>query len=212
MNATQTGRVQVLVVDDHPVVQEGVAILVSSDPDIDIVGRAGSAAAAIQAARDLRPDVILLDLRLPDRLASEAIPLLRMASGGSRIVIFTAYAGHRALRAAIDAGADCCLRKDTADLATAIKRAARGERFVDPRLTEDCLPGRIPVQKGGPPLTRREYEVLRHVAMGQTNPEIADAIGLTRNTVKSYLQTALQKLGARNRVEAIAKATEAGLL
>lgn len=187
-------------------------MLVRSETDIVIVGQAASAAAAIEAARQLRPDLILLDLRLPDRLASEAIPLLRMASGGGTIVIFTAYAGHRALQAAVEAGADCCLRKDTADLASAIRRAARGERFVDPGLTEDSLPGRLPRRAAGPPLTRREYEVLRHVAMGQTNPEIAEAIGLTRNTVKSYLQTALQKLGARNRVEGIAKANEAGLL
>ena len=204
---------RVLVVDDHPVVRQGVAMLLKPDPDIAVVGEARSGREAIDTARRLRPDVMLLDLRLPDMLASEAIPLLRMASPGTKIVIFTAYAGHQGLNAAVEAGADCCLRKDAAeiDLAVAIRRVVRGDRFVDPRLRQDGLPGRMP-RSSGPPLTRREYEVLRRVAMGETNPEIADSLGLSRNTVKTYLQTALQKLGVRNRVEAIARANEIGLL
>ncbi|MEW6475211.1 MAG: response regulator transcription factor [Actinomycetota bacterium] len=213
MRTTQAS-VRVLVVDDHPVVRQGVAMLLRSDPQISLIGEAASARDAIDTTRRLRPDVILLDLRLPDMLACEAIPQLRGANPTSKIVIFTAYAGHRALSAAIEAGADCCLRKDAADvdLAVTIKRVARGERFVDPRLRHDSAPGRIPRSAAGPSLTQREYEVLRRVAMGETNPEIAEALGLSRNTVKTYLQTALQKLGVRNRVEAIAKANEVGLL
>lgn len=206
--------VRVLVVDDHPVVRQGVAMLLRSDPHITLVGEASSAHEAIDTTRRLQPDVILLDLRLPDMLACEAIPQLRGANPTTKIVIFTAYAGHRALAAAVEAGADCCLRKDAADvdLAVAIKRVARGERFVDPRLRQDSAPGRMPRSAAGPSLTHREYEVLRRVAMGETNPEIAAVLGLSRNTVKTYLQTALQKLGVRNRVEAIAKANEVGLL
>lgn len=205
--------IRVLVVDDHPVVRQGVAMLLRSDPQISLIGEACSAHEAIETTRRLRPDVILLDLRLPDMLACEAIPQLRGAHCTTKIVIFTAYAGHRAITTAIEAGADCCLRKDAADvdLAVAIKRVARGERFVDPRLRQDSAPGRMP-RAAGPALTHREYEVLRRVAMGETNPEIAEVLGLSRNTVKTYLQTALQKLGVRNRVEAIAKANEAGLL
>lgn len=204
---------RVLVVDDHPVVRQGVGLLLRSDPNIVVVGEAKSAKEAIDSARRLRPDVMLLDLRLPDMLASEAIPLLQMASPNTKVVIFTAYAGHRALNAAIEAGAHSCLRKDAAevDLAVAIRRVARGDRFIDPRLQQDGMPGRMP-RSSGPPLTRREYEVLRRVAMGETNPEIADRLGLSKNTVKGYLQTALEKLGVHNRVEAIARANEIGLL
>lgn len=210
----KAGPIRVLVVDDHPVVRQGVALLLQSDPHIALVGEACSAHDAVDSTRRLRPDVILLDLRLPDMLGCEAIPLLHRAHPTTKIVIFTAYAGHRALTAAVEAGAACCLRKDTAevDLAVAIKRVARGEHFIDPRLGRDSAPGRIPRTADGPSLTHREYEVLRRVAMGETNPEIADLLGLSRNTVKTYLQTALQKLGARNRVEAIAKANEIGLL
>ena len=204
---------RVLVVDDHPVVRQGVGLLLRSDPNIVVVGEAKTAKEAIDSARRLRPDVMLLDLRLPDMLASEAIPLLQMASPNTKVVIFTAYAGHRALSAAIEAGAHSCLRKDAAevDLAVAIRRVARGDRFIDPRLQQDGMPGRMP-RSSGPPLTRREYEVLRRVAMGETNPEIAEKLGLSKNTVKGYLQTALEKLGVHNRVEAIARANEIGLL
>jgi len=206
-------RIRLMVVDDHPVVCEGVSLLVHSSSDIVVTGSARSADEAVAVARHIRPDVILLDLRLPDRLASEAVQLLRMAAPKAKIVIFTAYAGHRALKAAIDAGVDGCLLKDAADtdLVDAVRRAARGEAVFDSRLDRDSLPGKTP-KMPGPPLTPREYEVLRRVAIGETNPEIAAAIGLSRNTVKTYLQSALQKLGARNRVEAIARASEFGLL
>lgn len=104
------------------------------------------------------------------------------------------------------------LLKDVAltDLASALRRVLRGERVVDPRIVpDDTQRSDAPARSG---LTRLEYEVLRLAAQGKTNPEIADSTGLTRNTVKTYLQSALHKLGARNRVEAIGKASEAGLL
>ena len=206
-------RIRVLVVDDHPVVCEGVSLLVHTSSDIVVTGSARSAEEGMAVARQTRPDLILLDLRLPDMLASEAVELLRMAAPKAKIVIFTAYAGHRALKAAMEAGVDGCILKDAADtdLVDVIRRVARGERVFDSRLERDALPGKAPKMMG-PPLTRREYEILRRVAIGETNPEIAEAIGLSRNTVKTYLQSALQKLGARNRVEAIARANEFGLL
>ncbi|MGH8910458.1 MAG: response regulator [Egibacteraceae bacterium] len=201
--------VRVLVVDDHLVVREGTALLVRHDPTIEIAGGASTAAEAVEQARQLAPDVILLDLRLPDMLAPEATRALKRVAPSARVLIFTAYAEHAALEAALDAGADGCLLKDAsqADLLESVKRVARGERYVDPRIGG---PGtaRLP----GPSLTAREYEVLRRVALGETNPEIAEALGLSRNTVKSYLQAVMQKLGARNRIDAILRASEHGLL
>jgi DNA-binding NarL/FixJ family response regulator len=139
----------VFVVDDHPVVRDGVTLLLRSDPCLSVVGSAESGRLAIERVAALAPDLILLDLRLPDML-------------------------------------------------------------VDPRILPGVGQRSDALARSG--LTRREYEVLRLAAQGQTNPEIAESTGLARNTVKTYLQSALHKLGARNRVEAIGKASEAGLL
>ena len=215
--------VRVLVVDDHPVVCQGVTTLARNDARIAVIGDARTATEAVELARGLTsrgegPDLVLLDLRLPDMLAPESIRALKLAVPGVRVLIFTAYAEHPALQLALDAGADGALLKDATDtdVVDAIVRTAGGETVVDVRLRRDDGPP--PAAQGRAPsgervqLTPREYQILRRVAMGETNPEIAEALGLSRNTVKTYLQLALQKLGARNRVEAIIKAGEAGLL
>jgi DNA-binding NarL/FixJ family response regulator len=202
---------RVLVVDDHPVVRDGVALLLRGDPALVVVGSAESGRTALERAPQLSPDLVLLDLRLPDMLAPEVVVGLRELVPAARVVVFTAHGDHHGVQAALDAGAHGALLKDAAaiDLVAALRRVLRGERVTDPRL----LPGeagRAAQARSG--LTRREYEVLRLAAQGRTNPEIAECTGLARNTVKTYLQSALHKLGARNRVEAIGKASEAGLL
>lgn len=199
--------VRVLVVDDHPVVREGAGMLLAASRAVRVVGGAGSGAEAIELAAATRPDVVLLDLRLRDLLAPEVVTELRRVVPGVRVVIFTAYPEHAAVRSAIDAGAQGVLVKDSArsDIVGTVLAAARGGA---PR----------PPARGGAVgddralITAREYDVLRRVAMGESNPEIAEAMFLSRNTVKSYLQNACRKLGARNRVEAIAKARDLGLL
>lgn len=205
--------IRVLVVDDHPVVTDGVRLLLRADQTITIVGDARTGRDAVEAATVLRPDVVLLDLRLPDMLATEVIRRLRGRAPDARVVLFTAHGDHAALRAAIEAGVSGCLLKDasTTDLAAAIHRVACGLTVMDPRLAP-ATPARLREALYRAGLTRREYDVLRLVAAGQTNPEIGDELGLARNTVKTYLQSAMGKLGARNRVEAIAKASEARLL
>ena len=205
--------IRVLVVDDHPVVTDGVRLLLRSDPTMAIAGSAHSGQEALRVVAELEPDVVLLDLRLPDMLGTEAITALRARAPEAKIVLFTAYADHAALPAALEAGVDGCLLKDssTADLATALHRVASGLIVIDPRL-RDSAPSRMQESLYRAGLTRREYQVLRRVAVGRTNPEIAEDLGITRNTVKTYLQSAMGKLGARNRVEAIARASEAHLL
>jgi two-component system, NarL family, nitrate/nitrite response regulator NarL len=202
----------VLVVDDHPVVRDGVSLLLRSDPSLSIIGSAESGHDAVERVRELQPDIVLLDLRLPDMLAPEVIIELRKVHPAAKIVVFTAHADHKGITAALEAGANAGLVKDVAgtDLVAALRRVLRGERVVDPRIMPDDTHRSDALARSG--LTRREYEVLRFAAQGRTNPEIAESTGLTRNTVKTYLQSALHKLGARNRVEAIGKASEAGLL
>lgn len=203
---------RVMVVDDHPVVRDGVALLLRDEPALTVVGSAESGRAALERAPLLRPDVVLLDLRLPDMPASAVAAGLRTRCPAARILVFTAHGDHREIRSALDAGAHGCLLKDAAatDLADALRRVLRGERVIDRRM-QPGEPG-SPAMLARSGLTRREYEVLRHAAQGRTNPEIAGATGLARNTVKTYLQSALHKLGARNRVEAISRASEIGLL
>lgn len=206
---------RVMVVDDHPVVRDGVVLLLRGDPALAVVGAAETGRAALERAPALRPDLVLLDLRLPDMLAPEIVVGLREVVPAARVVVFTAHGDHHGVQAALDAGAYGALLKDAAatDLVAALRRVLRGERVSDPRVVPGAAgrPGtaELPTRGG---LTRREYEVLRLAAQGRTNPEIAESTGLARNTVKTYLQSALHKLGARNRVEAIGKASEAGLL
>jgi len=213
LSPPRAGPVRVFVVDDHPVVVQGVSMLVRGDTRVCVVGDARSAGDALRVLPEVQPEVILLDLRLPDMLASESTRRIRAAVPGARILVFTAHSEHPALQLALDAGAHGALLKDVADadLVDAIVRTARGENVLDPRLARGPSTWKTTV-KNPVDLTRREYEILRRVAMGETNPEIAQALRLSRNTVKTYLQSALHKLGARNRIDAIVKAGQAGLL
>lgn len=201
----EAGLLRVMIVDDHPVVREGAALLLREDPGIRIVGWAPGARQALADLASTHPDVILLDLRLPDMLAPEATRAIKARRPDVRVLLFTAHADHAAIDAALHAGADGCLLKDVdrQSLTAALRDVAAGRSVLDPRIAEEG------VDLG---LTAREYDVLRRAAMGETNPEIGAALGLARSTVKSYLQAAMHKLGARNRVEAIVKASEQGLL
>ncbi|MGP4002669.1 response regulator [Streptomyces sp. 8N706] len=205
--------VRVLVVDDHPIVRDGVALALGSTSWITVSGYASSGREAIAAAERLRPDVVLLDLRLPDMLAPEVIRGMRAHASGVKVVVFTAYPEHAALEEALGAGARSVVVKDAerSDLVDVIQRVNAGERVVRADLEHDLnvvLTRKLKESS----LTRREYEILRRVAMGETNPEIAEVLGLTRNTVKTYLQRTMEKLNARNRVEALARASERGIL
>jgi DNA-binding NarL/FixJ family response regulator len=174
-----------------------------------VAGYAHSGRDAITEVRRLQPDVVLLDVRLPDKAGPALIPILRAERPEMKIILFTAYPDD----ASLAAGADGVLVKDAdrANLIDAISRVAAGERIVRTGADADqwLLLDRKLRDHG---ITRREYEILRHVAMGKTNPEIAVALGLARNTVKTYLQRAFEKLGARNRVEVLVRASQLGIL
>ncbi len=204
--------VRLFVVDDHPVVREGVAMLVSGEPSMSIVGYAPNGNEAIADIKRVRPDVVLLDLRLPDMLAPEIVLQIKRDLPEVRVIVFTAYADHAALQAVRRAGAEGCLLKDVApvDFVDAIRRVTAGETVYDNRIAGNG--GDAQIGKSNISLTPREYDVLRRAAMGESNPEIGEALDLSRNTVKTYLQSAMQKLNARNRVEAISRANELGLL
>src|ERR1019366_2738993 len=164
---------------------------------------------ALDCASELEPDVVLLDLRLPDMLGPEIVRGIHARAPKAILVIFTAFADHAAISAARSAGASALLLKDAsgAEMLELLGRIRAGEELSwsdDPAEVERRRSSAL-AQLG---LTRREYDVLRRVALGETNPEIAEAMNLSRNTVKSYLQSTFSKLGTRNRVEALARARE----
>jgi DNA-binding NarL/FixJ family response regulator len=213
----RSDTVSVLVVDDHPIVLDGVRLLVDSTSWITLAGYARTGREAITVAEQTQPDVVLLDLRLPDMLGPEVIHGILRGAPDAKVVLFTAYADHAAVEPALAAGARAVVLKDAdrADLVGVVRRVAAGETIP---ATAAAGPGagaanqQLARKLRQWALTRREYDILRRISMGETNPEIAEALGLTRNTVKTYVQSALNKLGARNRIEALNRLHEGGLL
>jgi DNA-binding NarL/FixJ family response regulator len=203
--------IRVLVVDDHPVVLDGVTLALQSTALMEVAGYARSGKEAIDVLELLRPDVVLLDLRLPDMLGPEVVRSMLARTRDTRIILFTAYPDHASREEALAVGAHGIMVKDSdrGDLIDVIRRVMDGERVVADGLPDTHVSEARYRVHG---LTRREYEILRRIAMGETNPQIADALGLTRNTVKTYVQRTLEKLGARNRIEALIRANQTGIL
>lgn len=195
--------IRVAVVDDHPVVREGVVTQLARFPGITVVGHAADAAAAVRLCAAEQPDVVLLDVRLPDALAVDVVPRLHAVSPESRVLLFTAFPEHAAVGPSLAAGAAGLLVKDASGdaLREALREVARTGSYR-PSMTG---PGAVPI-------TTREYDVLRLVASGHTNAEIGDQLGLSLNTVKAYLHNVMHKLAARNRAQVITQARANGLL
>lgn len=199
-----TGRpTRIVIVDDHPVVRDGVVAQLNGYTDLAVVGHAETGAAAVELCAREQPDVVLLDLRLPDRLAADVVPAVHRVSPDSRVLLFTAFPEHAAVAPTLAAGASGLLVKDAGGTAVrdAIRSVARTGAF------RADLPA-----ASAAPVTAREYDVLRLVAAGYTNPEIGDELNLSVNTVKSYLREVMHKLAARNRAHLIANARTHGLL
>ena len=211
----ESSPARVLVVDDHPVVIDGVRRILAETVDLQLVGEAVDPATAEDRARRLQPDIVILDLKLGDHLAPPLCRALLAASPGSAVVIHTAFDDPEPLRACLNAGATGIVLKGTRDLVEALRAVLAGNVFVDSSLTDlpseraRNLHGR---NGSGVSLTLREYEVLCVMALGRTSKEIADELHLAENTVRSYVQSLLQKLQARNRIEALAKARHLRLL
>ncbi|MEV2236089.1 response regulator transcription factor [Streptomyces phaeochromogenes] len=198
--------ISVLIVDDHPVVHDGVVAQLRSYPDIVVVGHAADAAKAVSACKRCGPDIVLLDVRLPDALAADVVPRLRSVSPASRILLFSAFPQHAAVAPALEAGACGLLVKEASG--TALRDALREVAGTG------GYSGLTPGSHAPPsaPVTRREYDVLRLVAAGHTNLEIGKQLNLSPHTVKTYLRNVMRKLDARNRTQVITRARTHGLL
>jgi len=205
--------IRIVVVDDHPVVREGLVASLQDDPEFQVVGAVGSAEDAQPLVAARRPDVILLDLELPGMSGLDAIPVLAAASPSSRIVILTAYDTDERVLGAVRAGAAGYLLKGASldEIARAIRAGHAGESYLEPRIATKVL-SHLGPRKRLASLSDRERDVLRRVAGGQSNKQIARALGITERTVKFHVTSILNKLGAENRAQAVALAARRGLL
>jgi len=211
--------IRLLLVDDHPVVREGVAAVLEDRGDLTVVGTAGSIAEAGERARALRPDVILLDLELPDGSGVDLLPLLRADLPGIAVLIFTAYDTDDRILAAIRAGARGYLLKGASadEIARAIHTVHGGGSYLAPHAAATVIAAAtapLPRRAVGPDgaLSAREQEVLREVVAGLSNKQIAHTLGITERTVKFHLSAILRKLEADSRAQAAVLAVRRGLV
>jgi DNA-binding NarL/FixJ family response regulator len=204
--------ITVLIADDHPVVREGLMGMLAAEPAICVVGEAGSGDEAITMARMHRPDVVLMDLRMPNGDGVAATAGILAVVPEARVVVLTTYETDADIVRAVEAGATGYLLKDTPrhELVSAIMAAARGETVLGPTVA-----GRLVSRLRRPvadPLSARETEVLALVARGRTNAEIGRALYISEATVKTHLLRAFGKLGVSDRTAAVTRAIELGML
>lgn len=211
-------RTRVLIADDHTVFRAGLRAVIDAEPDMECVAEVGDGRAAIAAADRFHPEIAILDVRMPilDGLAAtEAI----VAAGGTRVLLLTTYDSAAGLRRALDAGASGFLLKSLPpeELVAAIRVALRGDAVIDPSMTKR-LAARLAsgiARPAEPPevaqLTAREREVLALVAQARSNAEIAAALGIGEETIKTHVSRMLAKLGVRDRIQAVVYAHRHGL-
>jgi DNA-binding NarL/FixJ family response regulator len=204
--------IRLLVVDDHPVVRDGLCSMFDRDPEFDVLGEAGDGAEAVRLAQELRPDVILMDLRMPGMDGVTAITELAAKGVAARVLVLTTYDTDSHVLPAIEAGATGYLLKDAprADLLRAVRAAAHGEAVLSPAVTARLM-SKLRSPAAGP-LSQRELEVLELVAAGSTNREAAARLFITEATVKTHLLNIYAKLGVSDRAAAVAEAFNRGLL
>jgi DNA-binding NarL/FixJ family response regulator len=214
--------INVLIADDQSLVRTGFKMILDAEPDIEVVGEAGDGAAAVTMARTLRPDVILMDVRMPGTDGITATGRVTGELPGTRILILTTFDLDDYVHAGLRAGASGFLLKDVPppDLLTAIRAVASGDAVVAPSTTRRLLDrfartlpaGDRPAPDVLSPLTEREREVLVEVARGRSNAEIAEDLFLSEATVKTHVGRILAKLNLRDRVQAVVLAYETGLV
>ena len=204
--------IKVLIVDDHPIVREGVTAVLERETDIDVVGAADTLDEGLRLAGKLRPDVVLLDLKLPDSQAVDGVTSFARASRG--ILVFTAHDSDEDVFRAIRGGAKGYLLKGSpaAEIAEAVRQVHAGESYLSPRIAAKLVTGVLEPRRRSGLLSPRERGVLRLVAAGQSNRQIAETLSISERTVKFHVTSIFNKLGAENRAQAVAIAAERGLL
>ena len=214
--------IRILLVDDQRLMREGLRTLLELEPDLQVAGEAGDGQAALDAYAALQPDVVLMDIRMPGMDGVEATRRLRDGWPGSRVIILTTFDDDAYLFEGLRAGALGYLLKDVSghDLAAAVRTVAAGGALIEPSVARRLLaefarlapPARPPEAGLAEPFSERERDIVRLLAAGLSNREIADRLCLAEGTVKNYVTAILQKLGARDRTQAALRAREMGLI
>ncbi|MGW6937540.1 response regulator [Streptomyces xanthophaeus] len=217
--------VRVVLADDQPLVRSGLRVLMADHPDLEVVGEAGTGAEAVQLVRDVSPDVVVMDIRMPGMDGIEATRLIMSGPATTRVLVLTTFDEDDYVYGALRAGASGFMVKDMAldDILAAVRVVAAGDALIAPGVTRRLIadfvgrPEAVPERSTRPPrpvkgITEREREVLTLVGRGRSNTEIAQDLFITVATAKSHVSRLLAKLGARDRVQLVITAYEMGLV
>jgi two-component system NarL family response regulator len=209
MTTASDARVRVLIVDDHRIVLEGLALMIRRQRDMDVVGCAATGEQAVELFRRQRPDVTLMDLQLPTMSGLQAIRAIRSEHPEARIVVLTMYQGDEDIYRALEAGAVTYLLKDalSSDLVKVVREVHRGERPLPPNVA-----AALAARSSHPQLTLREVEVVQLIARGLRNKEIAVALGIAEETAKVHVKNILAKLNVSDRTAVVTIALQRGIL
>jgi DNA-binding NarL/FixJ family response regulator len=202
-------RIRVLSVDDHPLLREGVAAIIDNQPDMLLVGQASNGAEAIQKFREHQPDVTLMDLRLPDMSGIDVLIAIRTEFSEARIIMLTTFEGDVEIQRALQAGARGYMLKSMSprDLVDGIRQVHSGKKRVSAEVA-----AYLTEHMGEESLTGREIDVLRHIAGGNRNRDIAERLFISEETVKVHVKHIMEKLSASDRTQAVAIAVRRGII
>jgi DNA-binding NarL/FixJ family response regulator len=205
----EAARIRVLSIDDHPLLRQGIGALVGAQPDMLMVGQAATGEDGLREFRAQRPDVTLLDLRLPDMSGVDVLRAIRGEAPEARVVILTTFEGDVEIQRALEAGARGYLLKTMppGELVDAIRQVHAGKKRIPP-----AVAAQLAEHVSDEALTPREVEVLRHIAQGNRNKDIAERLFISEETVKVHVKHVMDKLGASDRTEAVAIGIRRGII